>query len=181
MLGMENCYQLVYYQCFSSCSHIFVLFIPAFIFSPFFTHLVTYSLIIFILIKFFNVWQGFNFIIVSAGLLPLLIHLVSAISLFLYNYCRYIRLTINHFSYSILSLTKQLYKKFKLVQRVINSHLSYRIFLIVILITALVSNLWAILYSLNAKILYITHLHLINNQQRILALFLSISTTTKPI
>ena len=33
----------------------------------------------------------------------------------------------------------------------------------VALITALVLNLWVILYSLNAKIFRITHLHLIDN------------------
>ena len=50
------------------------------------------------------------------------------------------------------------------------------------LITAPVLNLQAIPYNLNTKTLYITRLHLINNQQRILALlFLSISIIIKPI
>ena len=92
-----------------------------------------------------------------------LIYLISTISLLLYNYYKHIRSTISHFSYIVLSLTKQLYKDFKLVQRVIGSYLSYRIFLMVTLIIALVLNLWVILYNLDAKTLYITYLHLINN------------------
>ena len=104
------------------------------------THLVTYSLTIFILIKSFNAWQGFSFVIAFTGLLPLLIHLISTISLLLYNCCKHIRSTINCFSCVILSLTKQLYRDFKSVQRVINSHSSCRIFSMVTLITALVSN-----------------------------------------
>src|SRR6266700_7354643 len=80
-----------------------------------FTHSVTYSLTIFILIRSFNAWQGFNFVIASTGLLPPLIYLISAISLLSYNYCKHIRSTISHFSCIILSLTKQSYKDFKLV------------------------------------------------------------------
>src|SRR6266581_4738774 len=53
---------------------------------------------------------------------------------FLYNCHKHIRSTISRFSYIILSLTKQSYKDFESVQRVINNHLSYRIFLIVALI-----------------------------------------------
>ena len=106
-----------------------------------FTHSVTYSLTIFMSIKSFNAWQGFNFIIASAGLLPPSIHLISAISFLLYDYCKHIRSTINHFSYIILSLTKQLYRDFKSVQRVISNHLSYRIFSMVALIITPVSNL----------------------------------------
>ena len=52
----------------------------------------------------------------------------------------------------------------------------------VILIIAPVLNLYTILYSLNTKTLHITHLNLINNQWRILALLsLSISTIIKLI
>src|SRR6266702_837819 len=79
------------------------------------THLMTYNLTIFILIRSFNAWQGFNFIIASAGLLPPLIHLIFAISLLLYNYYKHIKSTINHFFYIVLSLTKQLYKDFESV------------------------------------------------------------------
>ena len=104
------------------------------------THSVTYSLTIFMLIKSFNAWQGFNFIIASIGLLPPSIHLILAISLLSYNYHKHIRSTINHFSCVVLSLTKQLYRDFKSVQRVINSHSSCKIFLIVTLIIALVLN-----------------------------------------
>src|SRR6266705_3691563 len=93
------------------------------------THLVTYSLTIFVLIKSFNAWQGFNFIIASIGLLPPLIHLILAISFLLYNYYKHIRSTINHFFCVVLILTKQLYRDVKSVQRVINNHLSCRIFL----------------------------------------------------
>ena len=70
------------------------------------THSVTYNLIIFVSIRSFSAWQGFNFIIVSIGLLPPSIHLILAISLFLYNCYKHIRSTINHFSCIILSLTK---------------------------------------------------------------------------
>ena len=52
----------------------------------------------------------------------------------------------------------------------------------VALITVLVLNLWAILYNSNTKTLYITCLHLIDNQWTILTLlFLSVSTIIKPI
>src|SRR6266571_4493825 len=71
------------------------------------THSVTYSLTIFMSIRSFNAWQGFDFIIASTGLLPLLIYLISTISFLLYNYCKHIRSTINHFSCIVLSLTKQ--------------------------------------------------------------------------
>jgi hypothetical protein len=128
-----------------------------------FTHLVTCSLTVFVLIKSFSAWQGLNFIIAFVGLLPLLIYLISAISLLLYNCCKYIKLTISHFSCVILSLTKQLYRDFESVQRVIGSYSSCRIFLIIALITALVFNPYAILYSLDAKTLYITCLYLIDD------------------
>ena len=104
------------------------------------THLVTYSLTIFMLIRSFNAWQGFSFIMASMGLLPPLIHLILAISLFLYNYYKYIRSTMSCFSCVVLSLTKQSYKDFESVQRVINNYSSYRIFLIIALITTSVSN-----------------------------------------
>src|SRR6266702_6880552 len=89
------------------------------------THSVTYSLTIFVLIRSFNAWQGFNFVMASAGLLPPLIHLISTISFLLYNYCRHIRLTISRFSCVVLSLTKRLYKDFKSVQRMTSSRLNY--------------------------------------------------------
>jgi hypothetical protein len=139
------------------------LFILLFLSPVLSIYLITYSLIIFILIKSFNAWHSFDFVIVSAGLLPLLIHLISAISFLLYNCCRHIRSTISHFSCVVLSLTKQSYRDFKSVQRVISSYLSYKIFLMIALIAALASNPWAILYSLDAKTLYITYLHLIDN------------------
>src|SRR6266702_3693306 len=105
------------------------------------THSVTYNLTIFVSIKSFNAWQGFNFIIASTGLLPPSIYLILAISLLLYNCYKHIRLTISHFSCVVLSLTKQLYRDFKLVQRVISNRLSCRIFSMVALIIAPVSNL----------------------------------------
>src|SRR6266704_4452981 len=76
------------------------------------THSVTYNLTIFISIRSFNAWQGFNFIIASIGLLPPLIHLISAISLLLYNCHKHIRLTISCFFCVVLSLTKQSYRDF---------------------------------------------------------------------
>jgi len=92
-----------------------MLSVPTFVSSPLSTHSVTCSLIVFILIRSFNAWQGFDFVIALAGLLFPLIHLISAIFLLLYNYRRHIRLTISRFSYVILSLTKQLYRDFKSV------------------------------------------------------------------
>src|SRR6266702_3832059 len=77
------------------------------------THSVTYSLTIFISIKSFNAWQGFDFIIASAELLPPSIHLIFIISLLLYNCHKHIRSTINRFFYVVPSLTKQLYKDFE--------------------------------------------------------------------
>ena len=105
------------------------------------THLVTYNLTVFMLIRSFNAWQGFNFIIIFTGLLPLLIHLIFIISFLLYNCCKHIRSIINYFSCVVLSLTKQLYKDFESVQRVISNCLSYRIFLIVALIAVPILNL----------------------------------------
>src|SRR6266702_5188040 len=72
------------------------------------THSVTYSLTIFMSIKSFNAWQGFNFIIVSARLLPPSIHLIFVISLFLYDYHKHIKSTMSRFSCVVLSLIKQL-------------------------------------------------------------------------
>ena len=139
------------------------MFIPPFLSPVLSTYLVTCSLTIFVSIRSFNAWYGFNFIIVSVKLLPPLIYLISAISLLLYNYYRHIRSIISCFSYVVPSLTRQLYRDFKSVQRVIGSRLSCRIFLMVTLIIAPVSNLYAILYSSDAKILHITYLHLIDN------------------
>ena len=127
------------------------------------THSVTYSLTVFVSIRSFNAWQGFSFVMASAGLLPPSIHLISTISFLLYNCCKHIRSTINCFSCVVLSLTKQLYRDFESVQRVIGSRSSCRIFSMVALITALVLNPWAILYSLDAKTLHVTRLHLMDN------------------
>src|SRR6266568_5111159 len=88
------------------------------------THSVTYSLTIFMSIKSFSAWQGLNFVIASVRLLPPSIHLISAISFLLYNCYKHIRSTISYFSCVVLSLTKQLYKDFESVQRVINNSLS---------------------------------------------------------
>src|SRR6266581_1964884 len=65
--------------------------------SVLFTYLVTYNLIIFMLIRSFNAWQGFNFVIVFAELLPLLIYLIFVISFLLYDYYKHIKSIINHF------------------------------------------------------------------------------------
>ena len=105
-----------------------------------FTHLVTYNLTIFVSIRSFNAWQGFNFVIAFIGLLPPSTHLISIISFLLYNYHKHIRSTMSRFSCVVLSLTKQLYKDFELIQRVIGNYLSCRIFLIIALIITLVSN-----------------------------------------
>src|SRR6266571_3723113 len=80
------------------------------------THSVTYSLTIFMSIKSFSAWQGFNFVIASTGLLPPSIHLISAISLLLYDYHKHIRSTISRFFCVVPSLTKQSYRDFELVQ-----------------------------------------------------------------
>ena len=163
MPGMENRHWLAYDQRLGCQLDIFALSIPAFPFSPLFTHSVTYSLIIFVLIRSFSAQQGLDFIIASTKLLPLLIYLIFTIFLLLYNYYRHIRLTISCFSYIVLSLTKQLYRDFKSVQRITGSRSSCRIFLIVALITAPVLNSWAILYNSDAKTFCVTCLHLIDN------------------
>src|SRR6266702_7951976 len=73
------------------------------------THLVIYNLTVFVSIKSFSAWQGLNFVIASVRLLPPLIHLISTISLLLYDYYKYIKSTINRFSCVVPSLIKQLY------------------------------------------------------------------------
>ena len=62
----------------------------------------------------------------------------------------------------VLSLTRQLYKDFKSVY-ITKGIVMLRTKLIVNLITAPILNLWAILYSLDAKILLIIYLHLIKD------------------
>ena len=104
------------------------------------THSVTCSLTVFMSIKSFSAWQGLNFVIASVRLLPPSIHLISAISFLLYNCYKHIRSTISRFSCVVPSLTKQSYRDFESVQRVIGSRSSCRIFSMVTLIAALVSN-----------------------------------------
>jgi hypothetical protein len=62
----------------------------------------------------------------------------------------------------VLSLTRQLYKDFELVY-IIKGIVILRTKLIVNLIVAFILNLWAILYSLDAKTLLIMYLHLIKD------------------
>src|SRR5438045_3640618 len=118
----------------------------------------------------------------SAGLVFPSIHLISAISLHSYDCRRHMRSTISRFSCVVPSLTKQSYSDLESVQSVIGSCSSCRILSIVILIAAAVLNPWAIPYSSDARMLRVTHLHLIDDQWSMLALLsLSASTITKPI
>src|SRR6266536_40189 len=99
----------------------------------------------------------------SAGLLLPLIHLILAISRLSYNCYRHIRSTINRFSCVVPSLTRQSYRDFESVYSISGIVLIYSIFSIVDLIVALTSKPCAILYSSNARTLYITLLHLIKD------------------
>lgn len=60
------------------------------------------------------------------------------------------------------SLTKQLYKDFKFIYK-ITGKIDFNIFSNITFITALMSNLYAIIYSSTIKILYIICLYFIEN------------------
>ena len=138
-------------------------------------------LIVFVSIKSLNAEQGFDFVIASAGLLLPSIHLTSVISLLSYDCRRHIKSTISLFSYMVPSFTRQLYKDFESVQRIRGSQIC-NMASIVDLIAAPASNPWAIVYSSEARTLYITLLYLIDDQWSILVLLsLSERTITKPI
>ena len=62
----------------------------------------------------------------------------------------------------VLSLIRQLYKDFESVY-IIRGIVMLRTRLIVDLIVALMLNLWAILYSLDARTLLVIYLHLIKD------------------
>jgi hypothetical protein len=71
------------------------------------TYSVAFKLTVFVLIRSYSAWHGFDFVMASAGLLSLLIHLISVISRCLYDCRKHIRLTINFFSCVVPSLTRQ--------------------------------------------------------------------------
>jgi hypothetical protein len=83
---------------------------------------------------------GFVFIIESVGLEVPLIHLISAISCLLYDWCIYIMSIISLFSTVVPSFTRYLYRECESVQRT-NSTRSPRILSIVTLIDVPISNL----------------------------------------
>ena len=95
-----------------------------------------------------------------AGLVSPVIYFTSVISLYLYNYCKYSILIIRRFSYIVLSLTRQLYSDFGLVQ-VTSSKLILSILLIVALIAPVISKPYTIVYSSKASTLLVTLLYLI--------------------
>ena len=105
----------------------------------------------------------FPFIIALAGLVSPIIHFTSAISLHLYNYCKYSTLIIRRFSCVVLSLTRQLYSDFELVQ-VTSGKLILSILLIVALMAPVISKPYTIAYSSKASTLLVTLLHLMEVQ-----------------
>jgi hypothetical protein len=102
----------------------------------------------------------FLFVKVLAGLVSPAIYFISAISLYLYNYRKYNILIIRRFSYVVLSLTKQSYSDFELVQNT-SSKLILKILSIVALIVLIISKPSTIVYSSEASMLLIILLYFI--------------------
>ena len=138
-----------------------LFFLPSYTYLRF-TYFIILILTLFVSINCFNTLYAFNFVIKLAGLVFPLIYLILAIFLYLYDWRRHIKLTISLFSWVVLNLTRQLYKDFESVY-IIKGIVMLRTKLIVNLITAPILNLWAILYSLDAKILLIIYLYLIKD------------------
>ena len=131
------------------------------------TYSIASSLILFVLSSCFNTPETpFPFVIALAGLVSPVIHFTSAISLRLYNYRKYSTLIIRRFSYIVLSLIRQLYSDFELVQ-VISGKLILSILLIVALIVPAISKPYTIVYSSKASTLLVTLLYLIEVQYSI--------------
>ena len=128
---------------------------------PLSTYSITSSLILLVLSSYFNTLETpFPFVIALAGLVSPVIHFTSAISLRLYNYRKYSTLIMRRFSCIVLSLTRQLYSDFELVQ-VTSGKLILSILLIVALIAPIISKPYTIVYSSKASILLVTLLYLI--------------------
>ena len=147
------------------------------------THSVTFKLTVFMSISSLRAWQGLFLVMTSAGLLLPSIHLISAILRLSYNWHKHIKSTMSLFSYVVPSLTKQSYNDFESVQSINGRGLcNCSIFSTIALIAAPTLNPWAIMYSSDARMLYIILLHLMDNQWMILALFLpSMSVMTNSI
>ena len=154
------------------------------------------KLMVLVLIRSCNAPYGLALVIASAGLLFPSIHLISMISLCLYDCLRYITLTIKRFSWVFPSFTKQLYRDFESVQMIIGSGSSGKveadkseievdelskvemeaeldevmIFSTVDLMIDPASKPCAIAYNSEAKMLLVTRLHFVDDQWMIFAL-----------
>ena len=138
-----------------------LLLFPYYSAFPLSTYSIASSLILFVLSSCFNTPETpFPFVITLARLVSPAIHFTSAISLRLYNCRKYNTLIIKRFSYVVLSLTRQLYSDFELVQ-VTSSKLILSILLIIALIAPIISKPYTIIYSSKASTLLVTLLYLI--------------------
>ena len=140
------------------------------------TYSIVYSSKQLVLINFLRAIDALLLVIKSAGLLLLLIHLTSVISLHLYNQWRHMISIIRRFFCIVPSLIRYLQSKFKSVQSISGS-LICRIYLMVDLIIAPILNLQAIIQSFEASTLLVTLLYLVNDQWIILALYSKSSRT----
>ena len=128
---------------------------------PLSTYSTASSLILFVLSSYFNTPETpFPFVIALAGLVSPVIHFTSVISLRLYNYYKYSTLIIRRFSCVVLSLIRQSYSDFKLVQ-VTSGKLILNILSIIALIAPIISKLYTIAYGSKASTLLVTLLYLI--------------------
>ena len=142
----------------------------------------TYSFIriytIFTLIILFRLLFRFLFINISTRLLAPSIYYILQSLYFLYNYYSNIILIIKRFSLVVLSLTKYLQSEYKSIQIIILifSKLSLSIIIFNIrLIVYTISTPKTILYILDIRILLITLLYFIKEQQTILPLIQKLS------
>lgn len=91
-----------------------------------------------------------------------LIYLTLTILYCLYNWHKLIIFIISYFSYIVSSLTKQSYKDFEFIHK-ISETTNFSIFPNITFTTTSISNLYAILYNLADKTLYINYLHFIED------------------
>lgn len=126
-------------------------------------------LIWFVSIKVFNAEKGLTLVMKSTGLWCPWIYFISVILYYLYDWHKLITSIISHFSWVILSLTRQLYNNFESIHR-ISGIANTSIFFKITEITISMSNPCTIPYILIAKTLYISYLYFINDKYIIFAL-----------
>jgi hypothetical protein len=130
----------------SLCSHTSSSFIvirnqsTSLVLSTFFlcTHPFTCTPSWLVLISFLKALFRVNFVIILARLFFLLIYWISVIFLCLYNCRSAIILIIRRFFYVILSLTKYLYNKYKLVQTTIKVYKNLSCLVIILIIMLII-------------------------------------------